>query len=223
MKDIKGILALSIMLCILLTSVQSAIADGTVTVSDPTNDLLRGGNPQNPPAPPQFYVSFADVVESHISLSSGTYTFEMTLASTPSDWLTTSWEPKLAPPLDVITINLVAYRFRPFDSSGNALGRLGVTWRGGNIVVNIAKCPADEPGLACEQVGLGSETYKPDSLTFSYDQASNSVTLTLSQADFEALFPTATQWRSTAQFNYVNGGLIVDRAPDSDLLSLPTP
>ncbi len=215
----KKIVAFAVWICLLLTSIQSVLADGTVSVSDPTGDLLVQGEQA---APSQYYLSFIDVVEAHVTLSSGTYTFELTVASTPSDWLTSTWNPRFASPLDQIRITRVSYRWRIFESSGSTHGVLRVVWRGdqgGTVDAGIAVCPPAAAGEACLDGGVGLQILHPLSLAFSFNQAANSVSLTISQSDLASIFPAGTQWRSITNLIYgsqiaVAGNVITDPAPE---------
>lgn len=84
--------------CLLLTSIQTMVADGTVPAPEIYGPFLAGAR-----APPQFYLDFIDMRSASMALtdagtSSAKYTFTMTMLSTPSGWMKPDWEPRFAPP-----------------------------------------------------------------------------------------------------------------------------
>jgi hypothetical protein len=201
LKRIKEIVAFAVLICLALTSIQSVLAQ---TVPAPTiyGPFLAGSA-----APSQFYVAFIDMQEAHVTLSSsGTYTFEMTMASTPSEWMTTAWHPTFAPPLDKIVIFEVLYEWSIWDTSGRFLGVLRFHWEAwhvseGTVGADVKICPPSVTSLAaCENAGIGAQVDHPTSLTPLV--LGNSVSLTISETDLVMLFPTllspGTLWRCSS-------------------------
>ncbi len=205
-----AIAAVTLSIIILSTSLL-VYADGTATVTDPTNDLLNPSG--NAPAPSSFYVAFVDIVQSKVTLASGTYTFQTTVASTPSDWLTSTWNPAFP---NGVAVDIVNYRWFLRDSSGTFLGVIRLIWFDGSILpLRIRLCPSSPP--ACENSGTGSVLVHPPSLSATFNQGTNTVTITISQGDFTAVFPTAALWRgeTVACFLEQCGAAVLDLAGSS--------
>jgi hypothetical protein len=215
-----------VFLALLIVST-SVYADGTISTTDATSDLLNEGGQ---PAPSQFYVGFLDIVEAHVTLSGGVYTFEMTVQSTSSDWLTSTWAPVYSDLPSQAKITAVGYRWFLRDSSGTFQGVVRATWRDDGVVhFNIRVCPPGTlPECAVSSPGVGSDLQAPPSMAFSFDQSTNSLWVTISQTDFAGVFssnglPTPTQWRALTFAQLRGGGVpVLDRAPDETLLSMPT-
>jgi hypothetical protein len=204
-KKIKEIAAFAILICLALASIQTVLADNPVSTT-----TIYGPFP-----PSQFDSDFFHITEASVTLSSGTYTFEMRMKSTPPDWMTGDWQPKYAPPNGHTRISMVAYHWQVYDASGNFLGILEFAWHLGDIELDIVVCPpsANHGCLASVGIGagLGYRYYYPKDLksgmTPIVDQEHNSVSVIISQSDLEDLFPASTpptQWRALSGAAHVS-------------------
>jgi hypothetical protein len=198
----KEIMALAVLACLLLTSIQTVLADGPAIYGP----FLAGAR-----APPQFYLDFIDMQSASMTLISGTYTFEMKMQSTPKDWMKPDWEPRFAPPHDKIVIWFVAYMWSAWDASGKILGVLEVYWvayhvKTGTVYAVLWVCPATANYEACwhSEAGVGRQVIinnDPSLLTYSLDSAPY-VSMTISQSEYTKIFPTATTWRCSTHAVY---------------------
>ena len=219
MRKENVIVAFAVLICLLLMSIQSSFADGTVSAESFTGLFLMAAPAAN--FPPQFYLAFIDMTEAHVTLSSEMYTFEMTVASTPPDWVTSDWHPTLAPGKHEIPIWGVGYGLWLWDASGTFLGLLRVAWIMGALDPSVQI--VDVPFKAFYVGGVGIQYPPlPSSLNFVFDQANNRMTMTIAQSDFSSLFPTATQWRATtrAAVGLVAPGIFIQE--HSNLADLPS-
>lgn len=184
---------------LILSFPQYAYADGSVSVVQGTDSYLIVNNQ---PARSQLYVSFIKIAEAHVTLSGQTYIFEMTVKSTPIEWLTKAWHPTLTPmPSDSI-ITFVSYSWTLLDSSGNFLADLSVIWRqtehgvGVSSLLFVFVCPLGSfPGCEESNIGptVGSGVYlTPKSMALTVDQSMNSLSVTISQSDLSSVFSSTT-------------------------------
>jgi len=197
MRKENVIAAFAVLICLLLTSIQSSLADNTVYAQTFTGLYLEGAPADN--FPPQFYLDFIDMREAHVTLSSGIYEFEITVASTPLDWMTPDWHPKLAPGTRDTPFQGVGYGLWLWDASGTFLGVLRDAWINGALYPEAQIIDVKTPYQAFEMAGVGARVEYPPSLNFVFDQISNCMRMTITQSDFLSLFPTATQWKATTR------------------------
>jgi hypothetical protein len=222
-KRIKEIVAFAILICIALASVQTVIADNSVSTT----------NIYGPIPPSQFDADFFHVTEASVGLESGTYTFEITVLSTPPDWMLPAWNPTYAPPNGQphAQISMVAYHWGVRDASGSFMAIVEFAWHLGAIELDIVTCPPSRNQGCMASVGIGAglgyEYHYPASMTSHVDQLGNSVSVTISQSDLDGLFPEST---TPAQWRGVAGAAHVSVSPYSasfvvyltDILDLPT-
>jgi hypothetical protein len=193
LKKEKEIVALAILICLALTSVQSAFAQ-TVSAANIWGPFIAPGSGSKSLSP--FDATFIHMTGASVTLSSGTYTFEITVASTPPDWMTSTWKPTFASPHEHTKLSEVAYRWFLRDASGHFLGLLHYAWlSGGTLELLVFICPPSANKGCIASVGMGAGlgglVYYPtdlNSLTATFDHATNTVTLTISQSDFNNLF-----------------------------------
>jgi hypothetical protein len=198
----KEIVAFAVLTCLLLMSIQTVLATSTTSIYGPfiAPGPIIGNEPLSP-----FDATFIHMTEASVTLSLGTYTFEMHMLSTPTDWMawTSSSPPTWMSPHTHTKLTLVGYGWFISDASGHFLGGLHYRWlAGGTFELEVVICPASA-NLGCivsmgSGKGLGYQIYYPSSLTPILNQAGNSVSLTISESQFSSLFPTATQWRALA-------------------------
>lgn len=211
MRKEKEIVGFTILTCLLLASAQTVLADGSYSTTSVYGPFIAPGSGSKSYSP--FDATFIHMTEASVTLSSGTYTFEITVKPTPSDWMTSTWKPTFAPPHEHTQLSEVAYRWFLRDASGHFLGLLHYAWlAGGTLELLVIICPPSA-NLGCLAsvglgAGLGGLVYYPTdlkSLTATFDHGSNTVTLTISQSDFNnlftGLFPTTQQpakWQGLA-------------------------
>ena len=130
-KGIKEIVAFSILICLALASIQTVLADNPVSTT-----TIYGPLP-----PSQFDADFFHMTEASVSLKHATSTFEMTMKSTPKDWMQPTWNPTYPPPNENTRISMVGYHWQIRDASGNFLGILEFAWHLGTIELDIVVCP----------------------------------------------------------------------------------
>ncbi len=209
----RVIAAISVVAVFLVSAAQPVFANGTITVTDRTNDLIMGAfeqvSDQAIPAPSNYYVIFRDIVEAHVSLQSGTYTFEESMVGVPSDWLSSTWAPTFPSQPGNPAISIVAYRWELFDSSGSVVGFIVVRWSGGVTIVGLARCLPSAAGC------VNFTRLKPSSLS-SPTLSGSSLSVTISQSDLLGILPTADQWRARSHgfLSAVGSAYVGDWAPD---------
>lgn len=214
---------------LILSFPEYAYADGSVSVvQGPTSFLVVGSQR----APSQLYISFINIAEAHVTLSGETYIFEITVKSTPIDWLTGVWDPTLTTLSGKPSISFVSYTWTLLDSSGNFLADLSVVWRQTEHGVSVSPllfvfvCPLGSfPGCEESDVGptVGSGVYlTPPSMAFMVDQSTSSLSVTISRSDFSSVFsstifnagglPIPSRWfvRTVAS---ITGTSVMDLAP----------
>jgi hypothetical protein len=205
-KRIKEIVAFAILICLALASIQTVLADNPVSTT-----TIYGPFPPSQFDSDFFHMTEASVSLRHAGTRSATYTFEMTMKSTPKDWMQPTWNPTYAPPNENTRISMVAYHWQVYDASGNFLGILEFAWHSGAIELDIVVCPPSaNPGCLASVgigAGLGYRYYYPASMTSDVDQKHNSVSVTISQSDLDGLFPASTpptQWRALSGAAHVS-------------------
>jgi hypothetical protein len=208
----KEIVAFAILICLALVSIQPVLA-GTVSTYTIYGPFIATGPSSPPAAPSQFDADFFHITEASVTLSSGTYTFEMTMKSTPSEWMTKDWQPEYAKGHP--RISAVGYHWQISDDSGSYLGILIFAWHLGTIELEVAICPPSANNGCFASVGIGAglgyQVYCPNdlpdkSLTGWVDQPHNSVRVTISQSDLYSLFPKSppTIWRALSGAAYIS-------------------
>jgi hypothetical protein len=198
--------SVAVLLGVLITNLPLAYAINPVVVTDNPNDLMVTSGA---PAPSQFYLPFIDIVEASATSTLGgtpTYTFEMTLSDTPTNWLTPSWLPTFTKTKASIYDPQYMWSFR--DSAGNVIGNLRATFRidlGGVTLVRSLVCVPpvlNMPAQAeadCGPHSVLSSPYSNDVVGLTFDATTHSVSLTISQSLFTRLFPNASSWRACAR------------------------
>jgi hypothetical protein len=227
LKRIRDIIAFAVLACLVLTSIQTVLADSTVTCNTLTNCTVLGPGiaPGSPFPNSPFNANFITITGSSVTLglvmgTQGlveTYTFVMKIAasSMPSDWMQPGWQPTWASPNQKMHVTVVGYSFILDDSLGHFLGFIHVIWYAKNsnwepaleaIICNrlvTYKGCIDSVGSGVGNTGGGNILYPP-SLKYSLSTSTtgSTVTLTISQSDLNninSLFSTVpTQWRALA-------------------------
>jgi hypothetical protein len=194
--------AFAVFICLLLTGIQTVLAVSTSSIYGPfiAPGPLIGNEPLSP-----FDATFIHMIEASASLSSGTYTFEITVYDTPADWMQPAWQPTFVAPHENTKLSIVGYNWMLFDASGHFMGMLHYGWVSGTIVLYVTICPQGS-NLGClisvgSGKGLGSETHSLPVADASY--SGKSVTVTISASELGSLFtgaqrPTPAQWRALA-------------------------
>lgn len=232
----KSAIAVTVSILLMISFSHLVYADGTTSTTDPVNDLIIF--PQGPlftssPAPSQFYVAFIDIVEAHVTLSAGVYTFEITVQSTPSDWLTATWSPAFTGQPNQPSISLIKFDWLLFDSSGppglsSLVGAVAAHWNVGSGISGgiLRTCPPDSAPSCWLGMAQDAVSVHPASMTSFFDQPTNSFSVSVSASDLASFFstnglPMPTQWWTfTAAFS--TGPGIADVAPDQATIVLPT-
>jgi hypothetical protein len=177
-KVLLGIF-LFVLVLLLFSSFQVAYADGIVSVTDPTHDLLMSASWHK--ARPQFYLDFIDVTEASVSLQNGVYTFEVTVVgqALPDNPAFTS---KIGAP-----IARVHYRWVLWDSSGNKLGFMQVRLYEG------VKSAAVYKRLCESRYGCGT------GLPFTISSDGHTLSVAISQSDLVTYYGSQpVKWRLIA-------------------------
>jgi len=198
----RSLLAASavVLLGVLVANLPLAYAANPEVVDDLQYDLRNSGGR---PAPSQFYLDFIDIAQASATLEDDIYTFKMTLWGTPDGWLENEWVPAFTS--SPVPIERVRYQWVFVDSDLNTVGAIRITFRvdlGGDIRVNAMVCVPPVPDLPDQSMAdCGPESYiialDPDSLVV--DQDANSISLTISEDDFDSLFQNAVYWRAVAR------------------------
>jgi hypothetical protein len=217
-KRIKEIVAFAVLACLVLTSIQTVLADGTVTCPPPLGASYTceiwgpaiapgGGAKSHSP----FTATFINVQEASVSLTAGTYTFTMTMLGTPSDWMGPGWQPTFASPHEHTSLNLVGYHWGLYDASGHFLGFVYLGWQLGTIVMFVGVClPGASAYYGClDSVGIGrglgfQKYLLPPTMTPTIDTIHHTVSVAILKTDLDSVFLTAgfttvpAQWRAMA-------------------------
>jgi hypothetical protein len=216
----KEIVALAILICLTLTSIQTVLADGTETC--PSNGspcaiwgpgIAPSGNSKSFSP---FDADFIHIYETSVTLGkdvSGveTYTFKITLLDTPTNWMAaTGWNPTFVAPHEHTQLSYVGYNWMLRDASGHFLGFVHVGWHLGTIVVFVGIClPGANAHIGClDSVGMGAglgfqANYLTQTPTFTYGYH-GTVSLAILKTDLDNLFLNAGfttvpgQWRALA-------------------------
>ncbi len=217
-----------------------SFANGTVQVFDGTNDELvaitnqAAPNVEEAPGPPisLYYVDYIDLTEASVSLSGGSYTFELTTLGNVAPA-----SPSF-PQLPGHPVQEVRYRWRIFQCLFPCfpLGAVVVEWIDGawsafmEVYVSI-DCPGNPAGPDCRALDAPRTA-----LSFARDSSGKSLSVAVSQTDFsnfmsQSLFGTTpVRWKAQASV-FLNAPLpgvssgpitVFDFAPDSGRPLLPT-
>jgi hypothetical protein len=207
----KEIVAFAVLTCLLLTSIQTVLADGTVTCPSSSpycaifGPFIAPGN--EPTANSPFDATFLHMIGASVSLSSGIYTFEVTVLSTPPDWMTSAWQPTFAAPHAKTKLSEVGANWVVIDASRDSLALLHFAWRDGTLELRVFVCPPSKSSGCFASIGVGAgigykiyTNYELTSLTGSFNQGTKTLTVTISQSDLNSVFPSPatapTFWRA---------------------------
>ena len=199
----KEIIAFAVLTCLALASIQTVHADTPVCASNIYGPFISPGSGSKSLSPFN-----ADFITMETACVSAGYTFQITLKSTPSGWMTSTWQPTYATPNGNTKIYYVDYLWFLFDASGNFLGVLHLLWHLGAATneLLLGMCPPGSTKGCQASVGLGGGLGgKVTTLSLSdVSLSAGTVSVTISQSDLNTIFSEAgftssvAEWRALA-------------------------
>ena len=223
----KEIIAIAVLTCLTLTSIQTVLADSSCPYGTPN----RSGIPYcaiwgpfiapgaNSMSYSPFDADFIHLTGASVSFVGTTFTFTMTVYQTHLDWMqwSSSSPPTFAAPHTNKQLSKVGGNWIIVDSAKDSYVILHYAWNSsysltGTHELSVYVCPPRvTKNNSCwtgnpAGVGGGIGAYKTTFTSLTGDYSSKTLAVTISKGDLDSLFPTpATYWRAFT-FACISGG-----------------